>query len=115
MAAFYVGFFGLVGVFARFLIDTFAARFNLVVPLVTGAINAVGSFLAGVLYAYGVEKRLLPADLRVGLQVGLLGGFTTFSAYSIQSAVLLENGVALPGLLYWALSPILGIVSAFGG
>lgn len=77
-------------------------------PFATLAVNAVGSIamgvLAGVLARGGGGE---PARLLLG--VGLLGGFTTFSAFSLEMVLLIERGQLLFALLYLILSVGLGI------
>ena len=58
-------------------------------PWLTVAINVAGSFLLGCLVTAGDH---LSPELRTGLAVGLLGGFTTFSTFSVQIFVDLETG-----------------------
>jgi fluoride exporter len=62
-----------------------------------------------------VERNAIPPDIRTGILVGFLGGFTTFSAYALQSARLLEEGALLRASLYLLLSPVLGLGACFTG
>ena len=61
-------------------------------PFGTLAVNVIGSLVMGVLYVYMVERGTLPAEWRAGLMIGLLGAFTTFSAFSIETISLIETG-----------------------
>lgn len=111
-----VGIFGAVGVMSRYLIDgIFAQRFTIFFPISTFAINCVGSFLIGILYALSLERALISQDLVVALGVGLLGGFTTFSAFSIQSLQLMQNRQYGTAVIYFIGSPLLGVIFAFLG
>lgn len=105
---------GGVGAALRGAIDLLAARVGLAAPPATLAINLVGSFVAGLLVALVVERGALPADLRPLLIVGLLGGFTTFSAFAVQ-ALRLGEGAPLSALAYVATSLLLGILAASAG
>ncbi len=67
-------------------------------PWATFAINVVGSLLLALLPALAVARR--SRMLTVGLGPGLLGGFTTMSAYSEQSRALLDNGRTGTAMLY---------------
>ena len=85
-------------------------------PFATLAANAAGSLLmgllAGVLARYGSGES---EQLRLLLGVGLLGGFTTFSAFSLEMVLLLERGQYLFALLYAVLSLALGITGLMTG
>lgn len=105
---------GGVGAALRGAIDLLAARVGLAAPPATLAINLVGSFVAGLLVALIVERGALPADLRPLLIVGLLGGFTTFSAFAVQ-ALRLGEGAPLSALAYVATSLLLGLLAAAAG
>lgn len=85
-------------------------------PFATLAINAAGSLAMGLLAGWlarhggggGEQLRLL-------LGVGLLGGFTTFSAFSLEMVMLLERGNYLFALLYGILSIAMGITGLMVG
>jgi CrcB protein len=105
---------GGVGAALRGAIDLLAARVGLAAPPATLAINLVGSFVAGLLVALVVERGALPAELRPLLIVGLLGGFTTFSAFAVQT-LRLGEGAPLSALAYVAASLLLGLLAAAAG
>ena len=74
-------------------------------PLGTMLINIVGSLVMGLFV--GLMARALPAwqnDARLFFAVGVLGGFTTFSSFSLDAITMIERGDALPALLYLVLS-----------
>ena len=77
----------------------------------TVAINVVGSFLLGLL----VAENWFGRDLREGLGVGFLGGFTTFSTFSVQAVLEVEGGRPETALLYVLASVVGGIAAAFAG
>lgn len=110
-----IALFGLLGIFSRYGIDRLALQVTLPIPIHTLGINLLGSFLAGVVFVIGTEKGLLPIGLRPGLMVGFLGGFTTFSAYALQCAILTEKKAYGPTLIYWIGSPVLGLFAALTG
>ncbi len=82
-------------------------------PFATLAANAIGSLLMGVLAGWlarhGGEGSVAPDQLRLLLGVGLLGGFTTFSAFSLEMVLLIERGQYLFASIYVILSVALGI------
>jgi CrcB protein len=69
-------------------------------PWGTFAVNVTGSCLIGALYVLISERALLSEHWRVLLVVGYLGGFTTFSAFSLDALLLMQAGQLLEALLY---------------
>lgn len=82
-------------------------------PVGTLLINVCGSFIIGVVYVLILEKALISEAWRPFLMVGLLGGFTTFSTFSLEAVYLFEDGRAAAALSYVVLSAILCILAAF--
>ena len=98
---------GLTGVLARFGIGR-ATEHHTTLIWSTVAINLVGSFLLGVLTATGWFSR----DVREGIGVGFLGGFTTFSTFSVQAVLEVDAGKGGRALVYVVVSVIGGIAAA---
>jgi CrcB protein len=84
-------------------------------PLGTFVVNIVGSFLIGVAYVLLVEKTTLPVEWRMFFITGVLGGFTTFSAFSLEILQLWQEGHVFNALLYASSSVIVGLLMAFVG
>jgi CrcB protein len=84
-------------------------------PYATLSINVIGSFLMGFLFIVTVERVTISPELRAGILTGFLGGYTTFSTFSMESLLLIEQGEAPKALLYMAASVVLGLVAAFSG
>ena len=83
-------------------------------PLGTLLVNLGGSFLIGLLWGIS-EKAVFHPNWRVFLFTGILGGFTTFSAYGLETFNLLREGKLMPTMANILLSNILGIaLVAFG-
>ena len=61
-------------------------------PWGTFAVNALGSFLLGFLFVWLIERSTASELVRLALTVGMLGAFTTFSTYSLESIRLLQEG-----------------------
>ncbi|MGB6104841.1 MAG: fluoride efflux transporter CrcB [Pusillimonas sp.] len=80
-------------------------------PFGTLAINIVGSLLMGALVELVAQQGALPRHVQLFLATGLLGGFTTFSTFSMESLALLHRGQLMAAMLYVAVS----VVSAIGG
>jgi fluoride exporter len=107
---------GVLGCWARF------AQTNLVqavygrdFPFATISINVIGSFLMGFLFIETLERLTLPPALRTGILTGVLGGYTTFSTFEMETLLLAEGGELLKAVLYVILSVGLGFLAAFGG
>ena len=108
--------FGLVGIFARYGINSLTVSvLGLDFPAATAAINILGSFLIGLTYVAGIERTLIGEDLRIALMSGLLGGFTTFSAFSLESVAFLDAGRHVLAALYITGTVGGGIFAAIGG
>lgn len=106
-----ISIFGVMGVLCRYGIDTIFGTWNDQFPTSTILINLLGSFAAGTIYALASQKDLSPI-FQTGLLVGFCGGFTTFSAYTLQTMIMLERGRIIPALTYLAISPALGLIAA---
>jgi CrcB protein len=108
---------GGVGSAARFLVGQWAARTGSLagIPLGTLLVNVSGSLLIGLLAGYADGRSGLSADLRLLLMVGVLGGFTTFSALSLETLLLIRGGQIGTALLSVGLQLALGLGAAFAG
>jgi len=84
-------------------------------PYATLSINLLGSLLMGFLFFATLERLTLSPALRTGILTGVLGGFTTFSTFEMETLLLAEQGDTLKALLYVFLSVALGFLGAFGG
>jgi CrcB protein len=106
-----------VGGVARYLIgQVFAQKFGPGFPYGTLFINVTGSFLIGVVAELATSRAFGVTPLvRVFAATGILGGYTTFSTFSLDSLVLVSDGAALLAALYAAGSVALGLVAAYAG
>lgn len=84
-------------------------------PWATLAVNALGSVLMGVLAGWLARHGEGSDQLRLLLGIGLLGGFTTFSAFSLELVLLIERGQYSIAALYAFLSLALGITGLMAG
>lgn len=84
-------------------------------PYGTLAVNVVGSLLMGFLYVMLIDKLPLGPTWRAALLVGLLGAFTTFSTFSIETLNLMEEGEMIKALLNILLSVVLCLGAAWLG
>lgn len=103
------------GASGRYLLDQLLqGRFARVFPLSTLVVNLAGSLLLGLLV--GLAGRVeLPTGLVAVVGGGLLGSFTTFSTFALESVRLLEAGALARALLYVALSLGGGLLAAAAG
>ena len=84
-------------------------------PVGVLSVNALGSFLIGLIALQLTQQSYLQAELRTSLLVGLLGGFTTFSTFSYNSLQLILEGEYLSALLNVVLSVVVCIMAAGAG
>lgn len=85
-------------------------------PWATGFVNMAGSLAMGVLVGWlALKAEGASQELRLFLATGVLGGFTTFSAFSLEIANMLRSGEALKAGLYALLSVLLGVSALFIG
>ena len=108
---------GSVGAVLRYLIHTGVQSVGPAsFPLATLVVNTTGCIAIGFLSATFAESASLTHEQRLGLFVGLLGGFTTFSTYGLETFALLESGGGLSfAALNFALSNTLGIAGVWVG
>lgn len=115
-AFFIIGAGGAAGAMARHGVNLAAMRlFGMDFPWGTLAVNVSGSFLMGVLAGLFAVVWNAPQDVRLFLTTGLLGGFTTFSAFSLDVALLWERGQAPHALAYAAGSVMISVLALFSG
>ena len=107
---------GALGASARYLLDqAIEHRSFSIFPWATFTINLTGCFLIGVITESLVDRHHLPAWLRVGLVVGVIGGYTTFSTFAQESLTLLEARDFAVTLLYVVGSVTAGIAFVYLG
>lgn len=96
MQIFYIGLFGALGCISRYLMSGWVyALAGRGLPWGTLVVNVVGSLLLGFLMESGLRSTVLPAQVRMGITTGFMGGFTTFSTFSYETVRLFEEGSTL--------------------
>ena len=107
---------GAVGSVLRYLIQEQCIQWwGTKFPYGTLLVNAVGSLLIGVLSIVLMERWVVADEIRIALFVGLLGGFTTFSAFSLETLHLIQQGSFLGATANIALNIFLCIGACFLG
>ena len=112
-----VGAGGAIGAMARYGMSVLIGRFwPLSFPLATLLVNIIGSTCMGLLI--GLLVRTLPAagpEIRLFVAVGVLGGFTTFSSFSLDTISLIERGELAQAALYVGLSVVICLAGLYLG
>lgn len=111
-----VGLAGLIGTLCRYWLSGFVARqYGETFPWGTLMVNVVGCFLAGSLFYLMEERFLVSPTLRTVILIGLLGGFTTFSSFALQTFTLVREGEFALAVLNVTLSNLLGLLMLWAG
>lgn len=107
---------GALGSSARYLVNIGAVRLlGLGFPWGTLIVNIAGCFIMGLLVGWAGLKGALSQEARVFLATGILGGFTTFSAFSADFALLVERRDFGYSALYLTGSVVLSLLAVFAG
>lgn len=107
---------GAIGSVARYLTGLLTLRlFGPGFPWGTLAVNVIGSLAIGVFAELIARRYGASQELRLFIVTGFLGGFTTFSAFSLDVAVLVERGAMLPAVAYVAVSMLVSLFAVFAG
>jgi CrcB protein len=107
---------GGIGALGRHFVSTaVAALLGTAFPWGIFVVNILGGFLMGVIVELGALRLDYSLETRAFLTTGLLGGFTTFSAFSLDATLLIERGDWMGAVLYVTGSAILSILALFFG
>ncbi len=111
-----IGMGGFIGSIFRFLLSRLNLSVHfLSVPVGTLLINISGSLIIGFIAGIASKSELIPVNLRLFLMVGICGGFTTFSSFTLENMSLIQNGQYTSAIIYILSSLILGLVAVFAG
>lgn len=111
-----VGLGGMIGSVARYLLSGWVLhRAGGDFPLGTLAVNSLGCLAIGVLAGLAERYHTLTPSTRIFLITGILGGFTTFSAFGLETVALLRRGVLYPAGLNIIANVALGILAVWIG
>jgi fluoride exporter len=107
---------GALGASARYALDRLIEhRSDAVFPWATFTINLTGCFAIGLISATLIDRHHLPAWLRIGLVMGVVGGYTTFSTYAQESLDLVDARDILEAVFYIGGSVVLGVLAVYVG
>ncbi len=112
-----VGVGGFVGAVMRYLVAGWVQDLfrSLSFPYGIVAVNVIGCLLIGVVAGLAESRSFLTPEVRALVIVGLLGGFTTFSAFSYESFELLRNGQSIVAFSNIFISIAVGLVAVWVG
>lgn len=103
---------GAAGALARYHVQGVVNRLYLgAFPLGSFVVNVSGSLVLGVLFSALTERFAVSADLRTAVTVGLLGAYTTFSTFALETVRLGDDGAVVIALLNIVASVVAGVVA----
>ncbi|MDA8377498.1 MAG: fluoride efflux transporter CrcB [Planctomycetia bacterium] len=106
-----IGVFGFFGAMARYGIARLLGRFSALFPFGTFFINISGCFFLGWFLTWAQPRLNIPDSIRLGIAVGFVGAYTTFSTYMFESDRMLSEGQVMRGMLYILGSVMIGIIA----
>ena len=111
----YIGLGGFIGAVSRYLLSRYINNLLPAFPLGTLAVNILGSFVLGfIIYSVSLGRNISP-EMRDFITIGMLGGFTTMSAFAYESFRLMELNQMMLFALNIALNVILCIAAVYAG
>lgn len=106
---------GAIGTYLRYAVSGYSYKlFSWIFPIGTLAVNLLGSFVIGLLWGLFEATNLSP-NIRVFLFIGILGGFTTFSSYMLETLNLYRDGEVKLAIFNLMANNILGLIMVIGG
>lgn len=116
MKLFFIGCGGFVGAVSRFLVSSMVMRMiPCPFPMGTLVVNLIGCYLIGLGNGCMETRNLFSPEMRSFVFVGFLGGFTTYSTFSLESVHLLQSGRALWSVLYLGMHLMVGLCAVLAG
>ncbi len=110
-----VGFGGFIGSAARYVLGKMPLKSPVWFPVNTFLINVIGAFIIGCIAAIAAKNETLDPRLVLFIKVGICGGFTTFSTFSLEVNDLLKSGSVITALIYITASVVCSVSAVFLG
>ncbi len=111
-----IGLGAFIGANLRYLVQTWAAsRFGPDWPAGTLVVNVSGSFVLAFFVTLATTRLIVSPNARLFVVVGLLGGYTTFSSYMVETLNLIQTGRVGPTLFYFLGNVVFGLIAAILG
>lgn len=111
----YIGVGGFIGAVSRYLLSRYINNLLPSFPFGTLTVNIIGSFILGfIIYSVSLGRNISP-EMRDFIIIGMLGGFTTMSAFAYESFRLMELNQMMLFALNIALNVILCIAAVYAG
>ncbi|MFZ2464859.1 MAG: CrcB family protein [Caldibacillus thermoamylovorans] len=112
----YVGLGGIIGSLLRYFVSVLTVNFTYHhFPLPTFIVNVIGSFLLGFLSSYFLEKEFRQRKMYTAITTGVIGSFTTFSAFTNEIVRFICDANYTIGMIYLFLSILLGLSFSYLG
>ena len=112
----FIGLGGFIGSILRYLVSKLNLSVHfLSIPVGTLSVNIIGSLVIGFIAGIAMKSEIISPDVRLFLMVGVCGGFTTFSSFSLENMMLLQNGQYFSALIYTLSSVIFSIMAVYLG
>lgn len=106
---------GAIGSLLRYFVASAIQRPTTMFPIGIMVVNITGGLIMGIIVEASALKLQLSPELRAFLTVGILGGYTTFSTFSLDSALLIQRGDYMGAATYIIGSTVLSILALFTG
>ena len=107
---------GIFGCLARFgLTQLIQSVYGNEFPLATFCINVIGCFFMGFFFYEMLDKVQVTPALRAGVLTGVIGGFTTFSTFGMETINLIEGGQTRTAFIYLSASVVCGLTAVIVG
>lgn len=91
---------GAIGACLRFALNEWTLHlFGRAFPFGTLLVNILGSFVIGLLYGLLITEQIAPNPWRIFIGIGILGAFTTFSTFSMDTVLMLQQGAFIKAML----------------